>query len=60
MKFATHLHRTLQEIKNLDMKAGIVLNPHTPVTVLENILSEADFVLLMSVNPGFGGQSFIP
>jgi ribulose-phosphate 3-epimerase len=55
----THLHRTLQEIKNLDMKAGIVLNPHTPVCVLENILSEADFVLLMSVNPGFGGQSFI-
>ncbi|MDO8896074.1 MAG: ribulose-phosphate 3-epimerase [Bacteroidales bacterium] len=56
----SHLHRTLQEIKNLDMKAGIVLNPHTHVTVLENILSEADFVLLMSVNPGFGGQSFIP
>ncbi|MBS4059124.1 MAG: ribulose-phosphate 3-epimerase [Bacteroidetes bacterium] len=56
----THLHRTLQEIRNLDMKAGIVLNPHTPVSVLDNILPEADFVLLMSVNPGFGGQSFIP
>lgn len=56
----THLHRTLQEIKNLNMKAGIVLNPHTPVSVLESILSEADFVLLMSVNPGFGGQTFIP
>jgi ribulose-phosphate 3-epimerase len=56
----THLHRTLQEIRNLDMKAGIVLNPHSPVSVLDNILPEADFVLLMSVNPGFGGQSFIP
>lgn len=45
-EICTHLHRTLQEIKNLDMRAGIVLNPHTPVSVLENILSEADFVLL--------------
>lgn len=55
-----HLHRTLQEIKSFGIKAGIVLNPHSPVLVLEDILSEADFVLLMSVNPGFGGQSFIP
>jgi len=55
----THLHRTLQEIRNEGMKAGIVLNPHSPVSLLENILESADFVLLMSVNPGFGGQSFI-
>jgi ribulose-phosphate 3-epimerase len=55
-----HLHRTLHEIKSFGMKAGIVLNPHTPVLVLEDILTEADFILLMSVNPGFGGQTFIP
>ncbi|KAF0130423.1 MAG: ribulose-phosphate 3-epimerase [Bacteroidetes bacterium] len=55
----THLHRTLQEIRNEGMKAGIVLNPHSPVSLLESILESADFVLLMSVNPGFGGQSFI-
>lgn len=56
----THLHRSLQKIKSVGMKAGIVLNPHTPVSLLEDILPEADLVLLMSVNPGFGGQKFIP
>ena len=55
----THLHRTLQHIRKSDMKAGVALNPHTPVELLEDILEEADFVLLMSVNPGFGGQQFI-
>jgi len=54
-----HLHRTLQRIKSLDMKAGIALNPHTPVHMLYEIIADADFVLIMSVNPGFGGQSFI-
>ncbi len=54
-----HLHRTLQEIKDLDCKAGVVLNPSTPVSVLEDILSECDMVLLMSINPGFGGQKFL-
>jgi ribulose-phosphate 3-epimerase len=55
-----HLHRNIQQIKSLGMKAGVALNPHTPVSVLEDTLHEADLVLLMSVNPGFGGQSFIP
>lgn len=55
----THLHRTLQKIKSEGMKAGVSLNPHTPVNVLEDIICEADLVLLMSVNPGFGGQKFI-
>jgi ribulose-phosphate 3-epimerase len=55
----THLHRTIQEIKNNGMKAGIVLNPHTPALLLEDIITDVDMVLLMSVNPGFGGQSFI-
>ncbi|MFY0686291.1 MAG: ribulose-phosphate 3-epimerase [Cyclobacteriaceae bacterium] len=54
-----HLHRTLARIKELGAKAGIALNPHTPVNVLESILPFADLVLIMSVNPGFGGQSFI-
>lgn len=54
-----HLHRTLQSIKNLGIKSGIALNPHTPVSVLEEILPFTDMVLIMSVNPGFGGQSFI-
>jgi ribulose-phosphate 3-epimerase len=54
-----HLHRSLQSIKKAGMKAGIVLNPHTPVNSLEDIINEADMVLLMSVNPGFGGQKFI-
>ncbi|PKQ65004.1 ribulose-phosphate 3-epimerase [Labilibaculum filiforme] len=55
----THLHRTIQNIHNYGMKAGVSLNPHTPVSVLEEIISDIDLVLLMSVNPGFGGQSFI-
>ena len=55
-----HLHRNIQQIKSLGMKAGVALNPHTPVNVLYEILPDVDMVLLMSVNPGFGGQSFIP
>lgn len=54
-----HLHRTLQRIKLLGMKAGISLNPHTSVSLLDDIVAEADVVLIMSVNPGFGGQKFI-
>lgn len=54
-----HLHRTISAIKELGMKAGVVLNPHTPVSVLEEIICDVDYVLLMSVNPGFGGQKFI-
>ncbi|MEE3035438.1 MAG: ribulose-phosphate 3-epimerase [Bacteroidota bacterium] len=54
-----HLHRNIQAIKSEGMKAGVALNPHTPVKVLESIISEIDLVCLMSVNPGFGGQSFI-
>ncbi len=54
-----HLHRTIHAIKDLGMKAGVVLNPHTPITVLENVITDLDVVLLMSVNPGFGGQKFI-
>ena len=54
-----HLHRTIQEIHNTGMKAGVALNPHTPVSVLEDIVQDLDEVLLMSVNPGFGGQKFI-
>ncbi|HTL80328.1 MAG TPA: ribulose-phosphate 3-epimerase [Bacteroidia bacterium] len=56
----THLHRTIQRIKAAGMKAGVAINPHTPVTVLYDILQELDLVLVMSVNPGFGGQKFIP
>ena len=55
----THLHRTIQSIKELGMKAGVALNPHTPVDCLNSILEELDLVLIMSVNPGFGGQKFI-
>ncbi len=55
----THLHRVIEEIKSLGMKAGISLNPHTPVTLLIDILKEIDLVLIMSVNPGYGGQKFI-
>lgn len=55
----THLHRTIQAIKALGMKAGVALNPHTPVRLLEDIITEVDLVCLMSVNPGFGGQKFI-
>jgi ribulose-phosphate 3-epimerase len=54
-----HLHRTVQEIHNAGMKAGVTLNPSTPVSVLEDIIGDLDMVLLMSVNPGFGGQKFI-
>jgi ribulose-phosphate 3-epimerase len=54
-----HLHRTLQQIKSTGAKAGIALNPHTPVSVLEDVIDDADLVCLMSVNPGFGGQNFI-
>ena len=54
-----HLHRTLQAIKNEGMKAGVALNPHTNVDLLEDIINDIDMVLIMSVNPGFGGQSFI-
>jgi len=55
----THLHRTIQAIKAEGMQAGVVLNPHTPIAVLEDSIQDLDLVLLMSVNPGFGGQSFI-
>jgi len=55
----THLHRTLQAIKAEGMKAGVALNPHTPVSVLQDIIQDVDLVCMMSVNPGFGGQSFI-
>ena len=55
----THLHRTVQEIHNAGMKAGVTLNPASPVSLLEDIISDVDMVLLMSVNPGFGGQKFI-
>ncbi len=55
----THLHRTIQAIKAEGMKAGVALNPHTPVTVLEDVINDLDLVLIMSVNPGFGGQKFI-
>ena len=55
----THLHRTLQQIKQAGMKAGVAINPHTPISVLEDIITETDLVCVMSVNPGFGGQKFI-
>jgi ribulose-phosphate 3-epimerase len=55
-----HLHRTVTFIKSLGMKAGVVLNPSTPAAALEEIAGEVDFILVMSVNPGFGGQKFIP
>ncbi|MDX1350526.1 MAG: ribulose-phosphate 3-epimerase [Putridiphycobacter sp.] len=54
-----HLHRTIQAIKAEGMKAGVALNPHTPVSVLEEVINDIDLVLIMSVNPGFGGQKFI-
>lgn len=59
MEACIHLHRALQEIRELGMKAGVALNPHTPVSSLEEIITFADLVLIMSVNPGFGGQEFI-
>lgn len=56
----THLHRALQQIRALGMKAGIALNPHTSLSAIEDVITDADLVCLMSVNPGFGGQRFIP
>lgn len=56
---STHVHRSIQLLKSLDVKAGLVLNPHTPIALLEDVIEDLDFVLLMSVNPGFGGQKFI-
>jgi len=55
-----HLHRNIQQIKSLGMQAGVAINPHTPVSDLNDILGDIDVVCMMSVNPGFGGQSFIP
>src|SRR5205085_2325925 len=55
-----HLHRNIQQIKSLEMQAGVAINPHTPVNFLKDILGDLDLVLVMSVNPGFGAQSFIP
>ena len=55
----THLHRTIQAIKDAGMQAGVALNPHTPVSVLEDVIADIDVVCIMSVNPGFGGQKFI-
>jgi len=55
-----HLHRNIQQIKLLGMKAGVALNPHTPITSIEDVLADIDTVLIMSVNPGFGAQKFIP
>ena len=55
----THLHRTVQRVKDLKMKAGVAINPHTPISSLKSIIKELDLVCIMSVNPGFGGQSFI-
>ncbi|MBO9205094.1 MULTISPECIES: ribulose-phosphate 3-epimerase [Niastella] len=55
-----HLHRNIQQIKSLGMQAGVALNPHTPVESLKEVLDDLDLVLIMSVNPGFGGQKFIP
>ncbi len=55
-----HLHRNIQQIKSLGMKAGVAINPHTPVSELNDVLADIDLVCMMSVNPGFGGQKFIP
>ena len=55
-----HLHRNVQQIKSLGMKAGVALNPHTPVSFVQDILQDVDMILIMSVNPGFGAQKFIP
>jgi len=59
LEACTHLHRTLQSIKSLGMKAGVAINPHTPVMLLKDLIQEIDLVCMMSVNPGFGGQKFI-
>ena len=60
MEATAHLHRTFQAIKELGIKAGVTLNPATPIGSLEEILSEVDLILVMSVNPGYGGQKYIP
>ena len=60
LEASRHLHRTLQQIRSLGIKAGVAINPHTPVDSLSDILIDADLVCIMSVNPGFGGQQFIP
>lgn len=59
LEACSHLHRSIQNIKNLGMKAGVAINPHTPIDSLKDIISDIDLVCLMSVNPGFGGQKFI-
>jgi ribulose-phosphate 3-epimerase len=59
IEVCTHLHRSIQQIKSLGMKAGVAINPHTPIFLLKEIIAEIDLVCMMSVNPGFGGQSFI-
>jgi ribulose-phosphate 3-epimerase len=59
LEACTHLHRSIQNIKNLGMKAGVAINPHTPIHLLEDIIADIDLVCMMSVNPGFGGQKFI-
>ncbi len=60
LEACNHLHRNIQQIKSLGMQAGVAINPHTPVESLKDILADIDLVCMMSVNPGFGGQSFIP
>ena len=60
LEACNHIHRTLQKIRSLGIKAGVAINPGTPINQLEDILHDADMFLLMSVNPGFGGQKFIP
>lgn len=60
LEACTHLHRNLQQIKSFGMQAGVALNPHTPVSLLKDVLADVDVVCIMSVNPGFGGQQFIP
>jgi len=60
IEVCTHLHRNIEQIKSLGMQAGVAVNPHTPVSLLKDILADIDLVNLMSVNPGFGGQQFIP
>ncbi len=60
LEASTHLHRTIQQIKSLNMKAGVAINPHTPASSLSDIIADIDLVCVMSVNPGFGGQKFIP
>ena len=60
LEACNHLHRTIEKIKALDVRAGVAVNPHTPVNLLEDIIEDVDLVCLMSVNPGYGGQKFIP